>query len=36
MYIDDVLIYSRNLEQHFKHLDTFLNVIKEIIWPFQL
>ena len=28
VYIDDVLIYSKKLDQHFKHLKTFFNVIK--------
>ena len=28
VYIYDVLIYSKNLHQHFKHLKTFFNVIK--------
>ena len=29
VYVDDVLIYSENLEQHFKHLKTFFHVIKK-------
>ena len=29
IYIDDVLIHSSSLEQHFKHIKTFINVIKK-------
>ena len=29
IYIDDILIYSSFIEQHFKHLNTFINVIKK-------
>ena len=25
VYIDDVLVYSKKLDQHFKHLKTFFN-----------
>ena len=28
VYIDDVLIFSENIDSHFKHLNTFFNVIK--------
>lgn len=28
VYIDDVLVYSNLLEQHFKHLNIFLKVVK--------
>ena len=28
IYIDDVLIHSKNLHQHLKHLKTFFDVIK--------
>lgn len=27
VYIIDVLVFSNSLEQHFKHLQTFLNLI---------
>ena len=29
VYIDDVLIFSNSVYKHFKHLHTFLHVIKE-------
>lgn len=28
VYIDDVLIFSEDIDSHFKHLSTFLNVVK--------
>ena len=29
VYIDDVLVFSISIDQHFKHLRVFFNVIKE-------
>ena len=28
VYIDDVLIFSQNIDQHFKHLRTFFTTVK--------
>ena len=27
VYIDDILVFSKDIETHFKHLDMFKNVI---------
>ena len=29
VYNDDVLIFSQTIDQHFKHLHTFINIIKQ-------
>ncbi|RDX95013.1 Orf V, partial [Mucuna pruriens] len=29
VYIDDVLIFSKNINQHIEHLEKFINIIKE-------
>ena len=29
VYIDDVLTFSKTIDEHFKHLQTFLHVIKK-------
>lgn len=28
VYIDDVLIYSKSIDEHWKHLNTFLDIIR--------
>ena len=29
IYIDDFLVFSQNIDQHFKHLQTFIHIIKQ-------
>ena len=28
VYIDDVLVFSSNIDQHFKHINIFIDIIK--------
>lgn len=29
VYIDDVLVYSTSIDQHIRHIYTFLNIVKQ-------
>ena len=31
IYIDDMLIFSENINQHFKHINTFINIIEKMV-----
>jgi len=35
VYIDDILVFSSSVEQHFKHLKTFIHVVKQACLVFS-
>ena len=35
VYIDDILIFSNNIDQYFKYLKILKMLLKEMVWSYQ-